>query len=213
MPSSSALGLTCLLVSRCFGFGHLQSPSALGLTCFADLRYLRLALQDFTVLPTEKFRRCVIRSSSVIFLPTSSPTEYVRRLYLRRWFLIPSIYQSEKQKNHLPTVLQTESARQKKKDSRFKYTDGFSFRRWNWIYRRKISVVTSVSETENTDGICPSVNSSVLVEATVKWRRIKSVGKSVGESLKYRPNSSVGKILGNSFFLNLFLKNYLGYII
>jgi len=51
------------------------------------------------------------------------------------------------------------------------------------------------------------------MEATVKCRRIKSVGKSVGECLKYRPNSSVGKILGNSFFLNLFLKNYLGYII
>jgi len=65
----------------------------------------------------------------------------------------------------------------------------------------------------HTDGIFPSVNSSVLVEATVKWRRINSVGNAVGESLKYRPNSSVGKILGNSFFLNLFLKNYLGYII
>jgi len=57
------------------------------------------ALQDFTVLPTEQFRRSVIRSSSVIFLPTSSPTEYVRRLYLRRWFPIPSVYPSEKQKN------------------------------------------------------------------------------------------------------------------
>jgi hypothetical protein len=44
----------------------------------------REPLQDFTVLPTEKFRRCVIRSSSVIFLPTSSPTDYVRRLSFRR---------------------------------------------------------------------------------------------------------------------------------
>jgi len=44
------------------------------------------------------------------------------------------------------------------------------------------------------------------VEATVKCRQINSVGKSVGECLKYRPNSSVGKILGNSFFLNLFFK-------
>jgi len=52
-----------------------------------------------------------------------------------------------------------------------------------------------------------------MVEAIVKWRRKNSVGNSVGESLKYRPNSSVGEILGNSFFLNLFLKNYLGYII
>ena len=74
------------------------------------------------------------------------------------------------------------------------------------------SVMTSVS-LWNTDRICPSVNSSVIVEAIVKCRRINSVGKSVGECLKYRPNSSVGKILGNSFFLNLFLKNYLGYII
>jgi len=40
--------------------------------------------QDFTVLPTETFRRCVIISSSVIFLPTPSPTEYVHRLYLCR---------------------------------------------------------------------------------------------------------------------------------
>ena len=45
---------------------------------------LERSLQDFTVLPTEKFRRSVIRSSSVIFLPTLSPTEYFRRLYLRR---------------------------------------------------------------------------------------------------------------------------------
>jgi hypothetical protein len=74
------------------------------------------------------------------------------------------------------------------------------------------SVMTSVS-VWNTDRICPSVKSSIPVEATVKFRRINSVGKSVGECLKYQLNSSVGKILSNSFFLNLFLKNYLGYII
>jgi hypothetical protein len=72
-------------------------------------------LQDFTVLSTETFRRCVIRSLSMIFLPTLSPTDYVRRLYLRWWFPIPSLYRSEKQKNHLPMVLQTKFARQKKK--------------------------------------------------------------------------------------------------
>jgi hypothetical protein len=105
-------------------------------------------LQDFTVLPTAKFRRCVIRSSSVIFLPT----EYVRRLYLSRWFLISSVYQSEKQKNNLPTVLQTERARQKKKDSRLKYTDGFSFRRWNWNYRRIF--IPSVKLKLPTETIC-----------------------------------------------------------
>ena len=106
---------------------------------------LDISLQDFTVLPTEQFRRCMIRSSSVIFLPTSSPTEYVCRLYLRRWFPIPSVYWSKKQKNHLPTVLQTERARQKK-DSRLKYTDGFLFRQWHCNYRRKIYVGTSVGE-------------------------------------------------------------------
>jgi hypothetical protein len=42
------------------------------------------SLQDFTVLPTNIFRRCVISSSSVIYLPTSSPTDYVCRLSFRR---------------------------------------------------------------------------------------------------------------------------------
>jgi hypothetical protein len=41
---------------------------------------LKHSLQDFTVLPTENFHRYVIKISSVIYLPTSSPTEYVRRL-------------------------------------------------------------------------------------------------------------------------------------
>jgi hypothetical protein len=40
--------------------------------------------QDFIVLQTEIFRRCVIRSLSMIYLPTSSPTDYVRRLSLRQ---------------------------------------------------------------------------------------------------------------------------------
>jgi hypothetical protein len=114
-----------------------------------------IPLQDFTVLSTAKFRRCVIRSLSVIFLLMSSPTEYVRRLYLRRWFLIPSVYQSEKQKNHLPTVLQTERARQKKRFLLEIYRRIFIpsvklklptenirryIGRWNWKYRRNMSV-------------------------------------------------------------------------
>jgi len=78
-----------------------------------------------------------------------------------------------------------------------------------WLTDGKYPSVNLSVSVWNTDRICPSVNSSVIVEATVKCRRIKSVGTSVGECLKYRPNSSVGKILGNSFFLNLFLKNYL----
>jgi hypothetical protein len=65
----------------------------------------------------------------------------------------------------------------------------------------------------NTDRIYLFVNSSISLVATVKCWWIKSVGKAVGECLKYRLNEFVGKTLGNSFFLNLFLKNYLEYII
>jgi len=146
------------------------------------------SLQDFTVLPTEQFRRCMIRSSSVIFLPTSSPTEYVRRLYLRRWFPIPSVYRSEKQKNHLPTVLQTERARQKKKIPAWNIPTDFYSVGDIVITDGKYPSVHRSMNVWNIDRICPSVNSSVLVEATVKCRRINSVSKSVGERLKYRPN-------------------------
>jgi hypothetical protein len=44
----------------------------------------QLALQDLTVLPTKIFRRYVIKISSVIYLPTSSPTEYDRQLFFHR---------------------------------------------------------------------------------------------------------------------------------
>jgi len=153
----------------------------------------------FHVLPMETFRRCVIRSSSVIYLPTSSPTDSVRRLSLRRWFPIPSLYRSEKQKNHLPMVLQTEFARKKKRFSLEIYrifipsviswfTDGYL-----------PSVKLSVS-VWNTDRIYPSVNSSVSVAATVKCRRIKSVGKAVDECLKHRPNISVCKCVGECYY-------------
>jgi hypothetical protein len=77
-------------------------------------------------------------------------------------------YISRKNKKFIYRRFYRRNVRAKKKDSRLKSTDGFSFRRWNWNYRRKLSVVTSVGEIENTDGISPSVNSSVLVEATVK---------------------------------------------
>ena len=43
-------------------------------------------------------------------------------------------------------VLQTEFARQQKKDSRLKYTDGFLVRRDIVIDRRKITVSKSVGE-------------------------------------------------------------------
>ena len=118
-------------------------------------------LQDFTVLLTDQFRRCVIKSSSVIFFPTSSPTDYIRRLYLRRWFPLPSLYRSEKQKNHLPMVLQTEFARQKKKIPAWNIPTDFY----------------SVGD--------------IVID-----RRKLSVGKYVGECMKYRPNMSVCKFVG-----------------
>jgi len=103
--------------------------NVLNKVCVIIKKLIGISLQDFTVLPTEQFRRCVIRSLSVIFLPTSSPTDYVRQLSTRQWFPLPSLYRSKKQKNHLPMVLQTEFARQKK-NSHLKYTDGVVFCRW-----------------------------------------------------------------------------------
>jgi len=143
---------------------------------------------------------------------TDGCTDYIRQLYLHRWFSIPSVYRSEKQKT-ISRWFYRRNLRAKKKIPAWNIpTDFYSVSDIVITDGKYPSVMTSVN-VWNTDRICPSINSSVLVEATVKFRRINSVGKSVGECLKYRPNSSVGKILGNSFFLNLFLKNYLGYII
>jgi len=166
------------------------------------------SLQDFTVLPTENsvgvwlevrrwffYRRHHRRITSVGF-------PFVGDSLFRR-------YIGRKNKKTICRWFYLRNLRAKKK--RFPLE----------IYRRIFSPSVycdwptenlSVS-VWNTDRIWSSVKSSVIVEATVKCRRINSVGKSVGECLKYRPNSSVGKILGNSFFLNFFLKNYLGYII
>jgi len=157
------------------------------------------SLQDFIVLPTEIFCRCVIKSSSMIYLPTSSPTNSIRRLSLHRWFPIPSLYRSEKQKNHLPMVLQTKFERQKKR---------FPIEIYRWIFIPSViswftdgyllSVKRSVS-VWNTDRIYPSVNSSVSVATTVKCQRITSISKAVGECLKYRPNISVCKCVGECY--------------
>jgi len=57
------------------------------------------------------------------------------------------------------------------------------------------SVYLSVS-VWNTDRIYPSVNSSVIVAATVKCWWIHFVGKAVCECMKYRPNISVCKCVG-----------------
>jgi len=157
-------------------------------------------LQDFTVLLMDIFRRCVISSSSVIYLPTSLPTDYVRRLSFCRWFPIPSLYRSAKQKNHLPMVLQTEFARQKKKIPAWNIPTDFYSVGDIVIYRRLLIVGKSVVSVWNTDRIYPSVNSSVSVAATVKCRRIKSVGKAVGQCLKYRPNIYVCKCVGECYY-------------
>ena len=159
---------------------------------------IKLSLQDFIVLPTELFCWCVISNSSV----NNLPTEYICRLSFRRWYPIPSLYRSEKQKNHLPTVLQTDFARQKKKFPTEKYRRSFSssviwWLKYNRIYLsvnssvlvvatvkcRRINSVGNLSvNVWNTDRIYLSVNSSVIVEATVKCQRINSVGKTLCNS-------------------------------
>jgi len=70
-----------------------------------------------------------------------------------------------------------------------------------WLTDEKYPPVNPSVSVWNTNRIYPFVNLSVLVATTVKCRRINFVGKSVGECLKYRPNSSIGKILGIVFFL------------
>jgi len=155
-------------------------------------------LQDFTVLPTDIFRQCVIRSSSVNKSPTSSPTDYVRRLSFRRWFLILSLYRSEQKKPFVDG-----------------FTDGICAPKKIFpleIYRRifissviswltdgyKPSVNLSVS-VWNTDRIYPYVKSSVSVAATVKCWQIKSVDKFICEWLKYRRNIFVCKGIGECY--------------
>jgi hypothetical protein len=162
--------------------------------------YIKLiSLQDFTFLSMKIFRRCVIRSSSVIYLPTSSPTDSVRRLSLRRWFPISSLYRSEKQKNHLPIVLQTEFARQKKSFPLEIYRQSFIPSVISGFTDGYVPLVQLSMSVWNTDRIYLSVNSSVSVAATVKCRRIKFVGEVVDECLKYRPNISVCKCVGECY--------------
>ena len=133
----------------------------------------------------------MISSSSVIFLPTSSPTDYVRRL--------PSLYRSAKQQNHLPMVLQTEFARQKKRFQLEIYRRLFSPSVISWFTDGYLPLVNLSVSVRNTDQIYPSVNSSVNVASTVKCRRIKSVGKAVGQCLKYWSNKSVCKCVGECY--------------
>jgi len=148
---------------------------------YARWQVFSMTLQDFTVLPTNIFRRCVIRSLSVIYLSTSSPMDCVRQLYFRRWFPIPSLYRSAKQKNHLPMVLQTEFTRQKKRFPLEIYRRIFIPSVISWFIDGYVQSVNLSVSVWNTDRIYPSVNSSVNVAATVKCQRINSVGNAVGE--------------------------------
>jgi len=163
----------------------------------------------------------VISSSSVIYLPTSSPTDYVRRLSFRRWFLIPLLYRSAKQKNHLPMVLQTKFARHKKKIPAWNLSTDFYSVGDIVIYRRLLTVGKSVGECmkyrpnisvcefvgkcgSNADGLSPSIRLSVSVYNTD--RIYPSVKASVNATVRCRRINFVGKTLGNSFSKFVFKK-------
>ena len=132
---------------------------------------LKVTLQDFTVLPTDIFRRCVIERYLVNYLPTILPTELFRRNTFCRCFHIPSLYRSGIQKN-----IYRRTVRVKKKS----FPLG--------IYRRKIFCRCYV----NTDGLHPSVKVSMIfhtdqiflsVNSSVfLYRRIISVG----DGMEYR---------------------------
>jgi len=141
-------------------------------------------------------------------------------LEVRRWFIYRHIHQRitsigfpfvgnspfhhyigwTNKKNHLLMVLQMKFARQKK---------SFLLEIYRWIFIPSViswftdgyvpSEHFSVS-VWNTDWIYPSINSSVSVAATVKCRRIKSVGKAVGECLKYRPNIFICKCVSECYY-------------
>ena len=78
-------------------------------------------------------------------------TNYANKIYIKH----------QKQKNHLPMVLQTEFARQKKLIPVWNIPTDFYF-----------------------------------VGDIVIYRRLLTIGKSVGECMKYRPNISVCKFVG-----------------
>ena len=168
-----------------------------------------VTLQDFTVLPTEIFRWCVISISSVIYLLTSSPIDYVRRLSLRWWFPIPSLYRSETQKSHLPMVLQTEFARQKKEFPAWNIPTDFHPSVISWFTDGYIPSVKLSVSVWNTDRIYPSINSSVTVSNADRFslsvnlsvsvwntdRIYPFVNASVNATVKYRRINSVGNII------------------
>ena len=164
----------------------------------------KVTLQDFTVLPTETFRRCVIRSSSVIYLPTSSPTD-------RTDGFCPSALPSSviphsvaiwfgKTKKTICWWFYRRNLHAKKK--RFP----LEIYRWifissviSWFTNGYVPSVKLLVSVWNIDRIYTSVNSSVSVATTVKYRRIKSVGKAVGKCLEYRLNISICKCVAECY--------------
>ena len=143
----------------------------------SNFREKETTLQDFTVLPTAIFRRCVIELSSVKYLPTILPTEYSRRNTFCRWF-------------HIPFAISVGNTKKT-------FTDGPCAPKKKsfplGIYRRNIvrrcyentdglDPSAKVSVIYYTDRIFPSVNSSINL-----YRRIMSVGEYVGDGGRHCP--------------------------
>jgi len=80
-------------------------------------------------------------------------------------------------------VLQTEIARKKKKIPAWNIPMDFSPSVIVWHTDGLKPLVKLSVNVWNTDRRSPSVNSSVVVAGTVKYRRLTSIGKVVGESL------------------------------
>jgi hypothetical protein len=86
------------------------------------LDQLNVTLQNFTVLPPDRIRRCEIQTPSINFLPTKSPTESVCRHAFHRWSHLPSLTLSV-EKIYIADGF-TDGKWAPKKNSRWKYTDG-----------------------------------------------------------------------------------------
>ena len=119
-----------------------------------------------------------------------------RRLSLRQWFLISSLYRSEKQKKSFADGFTNDICEPKKSFSLEIYRRIFIPSVISWFtdgylpsvtvsecmkYRPNIYVYEFVGKCgSNADGLSPSVRLSVSV--TVRCRRINSVGKTLGNS-------------------------------
>jgi hypothetical protein len=153
-------------------------------------------------------------------------SQFYRRKYsvgvwleVRRWFIYRRLHRQirsvgfpfvgdsplrcyigrKNKKNHLPMVLQMEFARKKKWFPLEIYRRIFIPSVISWFTDGYLPSVKRSVSVWNTDQIYPSVNSLVSVAATVKCQRITSVGKAVGECLKYWPNIPVYKCVGECY--------------